>query len=451
MHWSAVLVLALLVGFILYETAGTQIYEGFTSPMRSDIGLSSDGWREESGYVRDLRYSEAFVDIQGIGVATDFCRAVSRKEDPDSLHIACALGRRDGMDTLEYKSKTTREGFRFSRDDYWRPGANGRMDYCRIVRDEEDGMGTWYATCAVAGRYGFKPQEERDTNPPPAIRQLLEAYDGIMTWFRWQDDAVDYAGAAGLELHGRPEFPTILKPVVTRGLQLNRNLEIPLNDYLRWGEHGTLHLDQNIMPRQIRAISFWVWWDKFEKGARIIEASTGGKKNLMWLGIEGAGPSLPGLQESAVATPAQETRPAALLAVGQLTEPARTTRSPPATPTTPTETTSTYVFEIWDEEQRLVRLAGPQGLARMNQWQHVAVTTTNIDSWWTTWQLWIDGALVATKTDSRLSPAIQLTQNFIGRNVRGCLQDLRIYNKPLYEEKLQAAIAWSKPKLHPNP
>jgi len=109
------------------------------------------------------------------------------------------------------------------------------------------------------------------------------------------------------------------------------------------------------------------------------------------------------------------------------------------------------VFEIWDEEQRLVRLAGPQGLARMNQWQHVAVTTTNIDSWWTTWQLWVDGTMVATKTDSRLSPAIQLTQNFIGRNVRGCLQDLRIYNKPLYEEKLQAAIAWSKPKLHPNP
>jgi hypothetical protein len=109
------------------------------------------------------------------------------------------------------------------------------------------------------------------------------------------------------------------------------------------------------------------------------------------------------------------------------------------------------VFEIWDEEQRLMRLESPMGAARTDRWQHVAVTVTDGQAWWPTWQMWIDGNLVATKTDGRLSPALELTQNFIGRGVRGCIQDFRVYSKPLIGDKLQTTIAWGRSKLHPLP
>jgi hypothetical protein len=450
MNWPVIVVLVLLVGYIVSETVGGKLKEGFAVPRRSDIGRIEDGWAEEAGYVRDLRYTEGFTDIQGHGVAADFCRAVARRGDPDSLHIACALGTRDGMDTMEYKSMTLREGFRMSRDDYFRAGASnkGRMDYCRILKDRE--TGEWHSSCAIAGRTGFKADEERDTIPPPAIRDLLEAYDGILTWFRWVDDEIDYAENADVESHGRAEFPSLLRPVVSRGLQLNRHAAAarvahqpapPLRDYLRWGEKGALTLDQAIPPRQIRAISFWIWWDAFEKGARVIECSGGGKKDLMWLGVEGGGHEL---VPARAAGAAQELRPDVIQSVGQLTEPAAVLAQPLAK-------AATYVFEIWDEEQRLMRLASPMGSARTDRWQHVAVTVTDGQAWWPTWQMWIDGNLVATKTDGRLSPALELTQNFIGRGVRGCIQDFRVYSKPLTEDKLQTAIAWGRPHLHPLP
>jgi hypothetical protein len=451
MNWTVLLVVGAIVAVLVRESWSSAALETFVAPVRSDIGHAADGWTEEAGWDRDLRYAETFADVQGRGYATDFCRAVHRKGDPGSLMMACALGTRDGMNTMEYHGKSVREGFRFSRDDYWRVNKShrSRMDYCRILKDDD--TGEWYASCAIAGRDGFKALEERDTDPPPSIQQLLEAYDGILTWFRWHDDGEDYAKNTAFERYGRPIVPAALRPVVSRGLELNRwpvgaqqsaQPAPPMRDYLRWGEHDTLELSQTIQPRQIRAISCWVWWDAFEKDARIVEASEDGRKGRMWLGIEGGGLDLPGAR---IATPATEVRPDQLLAVGQLTEP----QQPPVA--APDLTTATYVFEIWDEEHRIMRIAAPQGSARTGRWQHVAVTTTDATAWWPTWQLWIDGALVATRTDGRLSPALTLRQNYIGRGLRGCLQDLRIYSKPLPADKLQAAINWSKSKLHPNP
>jgi len=449
MNWSVVIVLALLVGYVLSETV---IKEGFAVPRRADIGYSADGWEEAGGYKRDLRYTEAFVDIQGLGVASDFCRAVRRTTDPDSLRISCALGQRDGMDTMEYNSRSKREGFKFSRDDYWRSNTQnkGRMDYCRILKDQE--TDEWFAGCAIAGREGFK-QEERDSNPPLAIQSLLEAYEGALVWFRWQDDREDYAGNAAFSVYGSPVLPTMLKPTVSRGLQLNRwpiaaqnagEPAPPIRDYLRWGEAGTYELHQAIPPRQIRAISAWVWWDSFEKGATIFESSNPShvshRKDRISLGVEGGGAPLSPIR---TAKAAQELRPEVIQGIGQMTE--------PASPKTPTLTGATYYFEIWDEEQRIMRLSGPMGSAKVGEWQHVAVTVTDGTAWWPTWQMWINGVLVAERTDGRLSPAMEIKENYIGRNVRGCLQDFRVYSTPLIQGKLKEAIAWSKPKLHPLP
>ena len=437
MNWATVVVLFILGVMVV---SGTRIKEGFATPRRSDIGPVSEGWSEESGYIRDLRYTETSTDIQGIGVAADFCRAVYRTGDPDSLHIACAVGGRDGMDTMEYRSRSRREGFVFSRDDYWRRGDKGRMDYGRIVRGP---TGEFYASCAVAGRDGFKAAEVRDTRPPPAIAQLLEAYDGIYTWYRWIDDGVDYAQTTETEIHGRPQIPYMLKPLLTRGLQLNRNLEIPVNDWLRFGEPGQLALDS---PHQIRAISFWIYWDSFEKGARVLECSNDGRKrDLVWIGIEGGGTSLPPAPTHQ--PPAEEIRPDIMLRLG---DPGPQPTKLPEKPRTHSSEVATWVFEIWDDEQRVMRIAAPH-TAHIGRWQHVALTTTDSTTWWPTWQLWIDGSPVATKHEGRTIPAQQLLHNFIGKHVRGCLADFRIYTKPLTSEKIGAALSWMKPRLHPTP
>lgn len=441
---------------------GQKLQEGFVTRPRSDIGLLSDGWTEETGYERDLRFTETFTDIQGLGIAADFCRAVHRKGDPTSTHIACALGRRDGMDTMEYRSPSVREGFRMSRDDYWRRNPTSRrMDYGRILRDRV--TGEWFAAAAIAGPDGFKSTEEHDVAPPPSIATLLDAYDGILAWYRWVDDAQDYAENTALEIHGSPTFPSLLKPDATRGLELNRwtpaaqaasqQPAAPADrDYLRWGEPGTLALDDVVRPRQICALSFWVYWDTFEgtPTPTILDCSTdGARKNRVWFGIEGGAADLP-------PTPRPLTRPPVEVTPQQLTElcPASVAepfRLPQPTTTHPaSRDIATYVFEIWDEEQRIMRLAAPFA-ARTGVWQHIVLTTTDSTTHWPTWQLYVDCALVATKIDGRTIPALLLTHNYIGRGFRGCLVDFRVYSKPMPVAKRTAAMEWAAKRLHPVP
>jgi hypothetical protein len=451
MDWKILAVLGILFVVVVSGMVDAPIREGFTAPLRSDIGFARDGWKEDASYERDLRYREAFADVQGIGTASDFCRAVSRKGDPGSLHVACALGRRDGMDNMEYRSRTVREGFRFSRDDYWRVGTAGRMDYCRIVRDEMDG--TWYSSCAVAGSDGFKKVEARDTNPPPAIRNLLEAYEDIAVWYRWFDDGLDYAANTEYETHCRTEIPALLNAEVSRGAQFNRwplaaqeagDIAPPLRDYVRWGEPGSLSLDQTVQPRQIRAISLWVHLDTLTGSPTVLECSapndSNNKRDLMWIGVEGGDAELPPVPP---VEPAQEIRPQQALGLTHQTEPVRLP--------THTKAAATWVFEIWDGEQRIMRLAAPAGNAKAHTWQHVAVTTVEDTKWWPTWQLWIDGRLVATKPEGRTHTAMELTHNYIGRDMRGCVQDFRVYTAPLPAPKIEAAVRAGKKRLHPQP
>ncbi len=471
--WAVWIVLTLLALYIVSETMGSKLKEGFAVPRRADIGPTSEGWtHDEAGYVRDLRYTESFVDVQGHGVAADFCRAIHKKGDPASLHIACALATREGMNTMEYFSPMQKEGFRFSRDDYWRDvNGDGRMDYCRILKDA--GTGEWYSSCALATKTGLgscDPRKElRDTSPPPKIQDLLEAYTGAMTWFRWQDDGLDYAENAVMDVRGNTHVPDFIKPEKTRGLQLNRwpqasqdagEAAPPLRDYVLWGEKGTLQLDQAVKPTEVRAIAFWVWWDHFEKGARILESSNGGstltagqgggKKDLVWIGVDSFGMSkeLKPASPLQIVASAQEVSAQQVFALGPpQTEPVKVMRHQEPMPTSGT---ANLVFEIWDAEQRIMRLQAPQG-AKTGQWQHVVFTTTDSASWWPTWQVWIDGKKIAEKEEGRTIPALLLAQNVIGKDFRGCLQDFRIYNRPMTATDITDAMAWGQKKLHPLP
>jgi hypothetical protein len=461
---SAIVWIAIALVAIILVSGSQTISEGFTAPIRSDVGYLSEGWTEETGYERDLRFTETFTDIQGLGVATDFCRAVTRKGDPSSLHLACAIGRREGMDTMEYRSPSLRDGFRMSRDDYWRLNLTSRrMDYGRILHDTV--TGEWFAAIAAAGRDGFKATEEHDTTPPDHIKTLLDAYDGILTWYRWVDDATDYATNTTIEVHGTPIFPTLLKPDATRGLELNRwppaaqaaatPPAAPADrDWLRWGEPRTLALDDAVPPRQIRAISFWVYWDTFQPLMRdgrpvpptILDCTAvDGRKNRVWFGVEGGAADLP---------PAAPRSPAAEVTPQQFAElcspPGPEPFHPPVQSQSSSRDTGTYVFEIWDEEQRIMRLTAPSA-ARTGVWQHVVLTTTDTTTHWPTWQMYVNGAVAGTRTEGRTSPAAILTHNYIGRGFRGCLVDFRVYKKPMPAAKREAARTWAAKRLHPVP
>ena len=454
MNWAAIIVLVLLAGIVLSQTM--PLTEGFVVPKRTDIGPVSEGWGEEAGWERDLRYAEGFVDVQGLGVASDFCRAIHPTNRPDQLHISCALGTREGMSTTEYNGPTLAEGFRFGRDDYWRTSSANkkRMDYCRVLRDADTGF--WHPICAVAGPDGFKKAEVIDDEPPSSIQLLLEAYENALVWFRWVDDRHDYISAANFTKRGSPTWPTMLKPTVSRGLQLNRwpqaaqdaGLQAPpLQDYLEWGENDTHELNQTIPPRQIRAIAFWVWWDGVEKDARIMEAYNPSKtsnRNLdqFIVGVDGGGTNL---HVPPKTLPATEARPEVIQAVGQVTEPAVIAAQP-----RPSKT-GAYFLEIWDQENRIMRLDAPMDSAKVGEWQHVVFTVTSSDDWWPTWQIWLNGALVGERQDGRLSPAMTLAKAYMGKNMRGCLQDFRLYSAAMTPAKIKATMEWTKKRLHPLP
>lgn len=472
------IVLLLIAGYLLLEsmpsyfTLGT-LHEGFTTQV---VSVEADS------EARDARYAASNVDLQHTGYAVDFCRAVGDGEDGD-LQVIC--DRADGSAPLV--SRTVRDGFRMSRDDYW----SAKGDYCRILK-ETDGDDTWSAKCAVPTKdlRTFKKEELTDGDPPPSIQRMLRAYDGVLVWWRFVDDRVEYAQNAAFAEVGTPVFPPskLLNPLKSRGLQLNRELSVEPRDYLRIGEQsgeqsGIRSGEQSgtrsgegsregtsdtlfapfqhiISPRQIRAFAFWVWWDGFESGATVFEAHNVSKavhrKDRIAIGIEGGGPD-PSPPQIPVPG-AQEVTPQTLLAIGdQLTLPTQEHPHIP-TPTSLTTTGSvsltqsaTYYFEIWDEEQRIMRLTAPMSSAKTNSWQHIVVSTTDGSAWWPTWGLWIDGELVATKTDGRLSPAMVLTEVSVGKRMRGCLMDFRIYRSPLDPAKIKETMEWAKERLMPNP
>jgi len=425
MPWITLIILGLLVGYVVSETIGSKMVEGFTTAL-----ASSD---DESGWTRDMRYTGSYANVQGLGVAGDFCRAVYKEKQKDSLRIRCSLARGGFLE-----SPTIGSGFRLSRDDYWKSVTDsGKTDYCRILKDPDTEK--WIATCAITGSHGIGPREARDTSPPPYIKSLLAAYRDCITWYRWRDDAEDYTKTTVLAPEGSPKFPTDLNPIKTRGLQLNRwpqasqDAGMPasqIQDSVIWGEPETLQLSN---PTQIKAVSLWVWLDTLD--GRIFEWSNNGK-DLVFLGVDTV--TVP-LNPMPIQQPqALEVRPDHYLVQKKLVEPEKCILGQ--------EKTSSFIFEIWDQDQRLVSMRAP---AQQHAWQHVVITTTDSTSWWPTWTLWVNGTLITKKVDGRSIPALSLANNVIGKNMRGCIQDFRVYTRPLTE--VQETMAFSQPFLHPLP
>ena len=504
-HETFVLIACIvIIGLFAYEyirnryPAYLEPFEGSTNtnyfskffPRRYDIVPGQK--MEDYGFLRDPRYSEDYADVQAVGFKNDFCRVVMRPGDPKSLQVACALGGTEGLDPYVFKSRTVGQGFRISRDDYYNDGnRNGRDDYCRILKMGPD---RFEAQCAIANAEGFTDKDVQDSDPPPAIKDILWFFEGIMVWYRFFDDMEDYGENARISRFGAIGMDEDPHKGKTQGLELNRiqasYLEKgvpvknapPAEQFLRLGESNELEFGSAVKLRFLRAISIWVYFDAFTNNAHIFDFGNASGQDNVFLGIDGRGDNDPKQKEFnqarptdtdrvCRAKPAKEMSPQRMLRVsdanvddwecdgpGPVDEPLEEKDFSAEEDVNPT---ASLIFEIWDDRQRKMRIKVPKAFS-LRKWQHVCLTTTDAESFRPTWKIYIDGREVYTEEDGHLPQTNFTRLNYIGKSnwennetqyankderFRGALFDFRLYKEPMSKAKIDRTIQWGKPKL----
>ena len=479
----------LLLAILIYEIVKEQRHEGFAStdqnyfaayyPKRSDV-LPGQTIEKEAPWIRDLRYKEQYVDIQKLGAKSDLCRVVAKADDPGSMIMACALAGTDGSSSVAYRTKSKASGFRFSRDDYFRDiNSDLRDDYCRILKDKPAPEDAWSVHCVVAGIDSFQSKEVKDTEPPDGIVELLWFYESIMIWYRFKDDLKDYSENTHLGILGKIKIDQNPQNLLTEGVKINETLPTltpgPAEQFLRIGENSELELENKVTLRDLRAISVWVKFDMFTNNARIFDFGNGSGHDNVFLGIEGKGNESKPLNEN-------ESRPADVVCsrtapielqpqlymkktaanvedyecpgpepIDRATEDAKKTNKKRQ------KKQANLLFEIWDKEQRKMRIR-VLDVIKEQQWQHITITTKDL-SYTPTWEIYIDGLRVFSKADGCLPQANYVTMNYIGRSnweiasnqgeykderLRGSLFDFRMYRAPMSEIKVLKTIEWGK-------
>jgi len=430
--------------------------------------------REEEGWVRNQRYSEEYVDTQGFGYAADFCRVVEKEDHPETRMVACALAGQEGLDPYLYRTESARAGMKFSRDDYFR-GA----DYGRILKMTPAPNDTWEARVVLAGVTRYKQSGEvADNMPPPAIAELLYFYEGIMVWYRMFDDLLDYGENTQISIAGDMKIDETPRKAKTKGLGFNRG-EGVVNQFIKIGENPALEFNTKVQLRELRAISVWVYFEEFTQNARIFDFGNGAGKDNVLLGIEGKGND-PG------AFGRMNARPPATAAVCNTRRAAEVTpqdylkttdanvdewdcpEAPdvdsayPADELTPGEDAkANLLFEIWDAQQRKMRLRILNCIPR-RKWVHVALTTRDKVAFRPTWDVYVDGVKVYSEEDGHMALNSYTTKNYLGRSnwegttsqyqdaderFKGSLFDFRLYRSPMSADKVKKTVAWGKRRL----
>ena len=442
---------------------------------------------EDGGWVRDLRYKEEYVDVQRVGFKNDLCRVVMRRGDPGSMIMACALAGGDGTPARGYKTRSKAEGFKFGRDDYFRE-VNGdlRDDYCRIVKTSMAPDDAWQSLCAPAELAGFGSKEINDSEPPPEIIDMLWFYEGLMAWYRFKDDMLDYADNTFLSLAGGlkiDEDPTRTK---TDGLRINEvpaslmDSPGPAEQFIRLAENKELELDRKFELRQMRAFSVWVNFDIFTNNARIFDFGNGAGHDNVFVGIEGrgndVGPSkkkatltAQPLDEDAVCNRKAAREVAPSLFMKETAANVELYECPGPEPIDPavikkeeeevevTVKRANLLFEIWDKEQRKMRIKVVDAIQE-RKWHHIVFTTVDT-AFRPTWEVYIDGLKVFTKEEGHLPQTGLVAKNYIGRSnwegaagqgeykderFRGSMFDLRFYRTPMSEAKIMKTLEWGE-------
>ncbi len=465
-------------GFQSLIPVGESPFWSIHIPRRGDVGFN----KEASGYVQDGRYYAGYVDIQQLSVDHDFCRMVMPQNGTSKdLFLACALGGTEGLSSVAFRSRSVKQGFRISRDDYMGKTADDVIGYCRILK-VNDLQNPYQVVCTSTTEKGFKDPlfDTTDPKPPTEIAQLLDFFVGIVFWLRLIDDMVDYAGnltimaGAGIQIEEMPPKPPVARTLTFDGI----------NQFLRIGDSADLTFGDTVNLRYLRAVSLWVYFDEFTNNAHIFDFGNGAGKDNVWLGIIGRGNAeaqtgpirLNGCllqNESTVplapsgAQNAQETTPQHLMETtaanvnefscqkpevyGRELPPVQPFVTPPFK-----ANTADLIYEIWDSQQRKLHVQVP-GVFKLKQWTHVVITATNSDATRPTLAFYVNGALVNTEIDAWLPQNTTTRFNYIGKSnwmntmtndenadeyFKGRLFDFRGYTQFLKPSKVKETYRW---------
>ena len=467
-------------GFSGLVSIGDSAFWSSWMPRRGDIGDEE----EEAGYVADKRYFGGYTDVQRLGVNHDYCRMlVPKGGGPADSFFACALAGTDGLSTTRYRTKIARDGFEMSRDDYMGAFSEGRVGYCRILKEGGTlSAATYVPKCNIADTLGFSNSLTIDTAPPPQIQRLVQFYQGAVWWLRFRDDMLDYTGNVRVWSAGEAavdEAPP--KPEVTRGLGFNG-----ANQYLRIGENKDLEFGNIVQLRFLRAVSLWIYFDEFTNNAHVFDFGNGPGKDNVWLGILGRGNA--GLQSSTIrpllcggdstlpdgpsgAQPVEVCTPQQLMegsaanvndytcvkpeVFGRIMPPLQPKASPPGI-----ATTADLIYEVWDHQQRRVHFQ-IKNAVELKKWTHVVVTATTADAAAPILAVYINGRKVHEE-EGVLPQTNYMTKNYIGKSswdnvtsmyenadelFKGRLFDFRGYRTPMPEKKIEETYRWGRAML----
>ena len=485
MIYTAIVLLGIIV---IWEYLRTRAFsEGFTDgvvpqffgqyfPKRYDIVPGQI--REGDGWVRNQRYSEEYVDVQNLGYKADFCRVVEKDDHPETRMVACALAGQEGLDPYLYRTESMRAGMKFSRDDYFNKDGYGRI--LKMVPAPND---AWEARIVLAGIDRFKQTSEiTDNSPPKKIAELLYFFEGIMVWYRLFDDILDYGENTQISLAGDMKIDETPRRPKTKGLAFNRGEAMPQNQFIKIGENTALEFNTKVQLRELRAISVWVYFEEFTQNARIFDFGNGAGKDNVLLGIEGKGND-PG------AFGRLNAQPPASAAVCNIRKTAEVTPQDflkttdanvdewdcPEAPDIDSiypqdeikpgkDKNANLLFEIWDTQQRKMRLRVLNCIP-LRKWVHIALTTTDKMAFRPTWEVYVDGKKVFTEEDGHMALNSYTTKNYIGRSnwegvtsqfqdaderFKGSMFDFRLYRSPMSADKIQKTVEWGKTHIEMN-
>lgn len=453
------------------ETANWALW----APRRGDVGPESD----ESGYFQDTRYFHDYTDIQRFGVKHDFCRMISLKSDLDNKFFACALAGTDNLSSTAYKTPSTKNGFRISRDDYMRQlSSGGPYSYCRILKVGND---TFETRCNTAEDKGFSTKTIEDSNPPDSIVRLVSFYEGIVFWLRLRDDIVDYTNNLIISSAGNiaiEEWPA--NPALARSLQFDG-----VNKFLRIGDSTDMTLGQSYVSlRTLRAFSFWVKFDEFTNNAHLLDFGNGAGIDNIFIGIIGKGNFSSQEDESAnistVPCGKSGAQPPPLMSPQKLMLSTAANvndfecRSQEIFPNPKgnhltncpkklknDHHTADMIYELWDQKQRRLRMKVP-GAFTIGVWTHIVITTDTNDNLRPPISVYKDGRQVYKEPAGFLPQASSTSKNYIGKSnwtsnndpmnnkdelFKGSLFDVRAYKMPLTQDRISDFYKWGKENL----
>ncbi len=484
------LTFVVLLGAVLWEMCPPSLTEGFTGlvgigdsrfwaklvPRRGDVGPEL----EQDGLVRDPRYFAGYADVQRFSAKTDFCRVVQQGDDEKNKFIACALGGTENLSSVSFRSPSVRDGFVLGRDDYMRDvDGDGRDDYCRIVKRAS---GEFQSECNLSTDKGFSTKLAPDNNPPEEIAMLLRFYAGCVFWLRLRDDMVDYtqnlflSAAGGAKVVEKPA-----KPDVTDGLVLNG-----ISQFVRIGDDPYLNFGNTVQLRSLRAVHFWVRFDEFQNNSHIFDFGNGAGIDNVWVGIIGRGnmglaevekPLLCGGNSTVPAAPSgaqpeKEVTPQELMRItdancdefdcpGFAVAPRKMEHAivkAPSKAEAANATTADMVYEVWDRDQRKMRIVIPQ-VFKINTWTHIVITAEGTDMFRPDIAVYRNGKKVFVEPSGWLPQNSITEKNYIGKSnwsnvtsqydnkdelLKGAMFDFRGYNVPLSAKVIGESYKWGR-------